>query len=121
MAYSETARELRRCQATTKDGRPCRQYAVWGDPLRRCAAHGGRVLVAHYAEKTHYEPCRCEAYPFPHRPGSDLCNWPDLPHYRLNMRPGTHAFGRKELRGLFGGRPSSLVGWWLYDRWKTRR
>ena len=42
MAYSERARELRQCMATTKDGLPCSRWAVWGDALRRCATHGGR-------------------------------------------------------------------------------
>lgn len=121
MPYSEKARELRRCQAQTKGGQPCRQYAVWGDPLRRCGQHGGRVAGEHVSGKTAYEPCRCAAYPFPHRPASGLCRWPDQPQYRLNMRPGTHATGRKELAPFFGGRsrqPSCIQAWWLWGRWR---
>ena len=30
-----------------------------------------------------YEPCKCVAYNWPHRPGGGLCNWPDEPEYRL--------------------------------------
>ncbi len=111
MTYSERARDLRRCQGLTKDGRPCRQYAVWGDPLRRCGQHGGRVYGPHEVGKTAYEPCRCIAYPFPHRPGSGLCEWPDLPRYKLVMRPGTHATGRKELQAFFGREPSVLAAY----------
>jgi hypothetical protein len=29
MAYSERARALRRCVATTKHGEPCRSFALW--------------------------------------------------------------------------------------------
>src|SRR5687768_11662348 len=37
--------------------------------------------------------CRCEAYPWPHRPGGGLCRWPDpplerwKPKYEWNYRP----------------------------------
>jgi hypothetical protein len=119
MAYSDIARDRRRCQATTKDGQPCRQYAVWGDALRRCGQHGGRISGAHVVGKTAYEPCRCVAYPFPHRPGSGLCRWPEQPHYQLRMRPGTHATGRKELQMIVGARgrqPSCLLGWRIFGR-----
>lgn len=119
MAYSEKARELRLCQATTKQGAPCRQYAVWGDSLRRCATHGGRVPVDHLREKTHATPCHCVAFPFPHRPGSSLCRWPDEPQYRLMMRPGTHGTGRQQVKGILGARPNALASWWLFDRWRT--
>ena len=26
-----------------------------------------------------YPPCRCSAYPWPHRPGGGACQWPDVP------------------------------------------
>lgn len=116
MAYNELAREVRRCQVRTKDGQPCRRYAVWDDPLRRCAAHGGRVQGCHIREKTAYHPCRCIAYPFPHRPGSGICEWPNPPRFTLRMRPGTHADGakgRKEVRHLTN-RPTVLFFEWLY-------
>lgn len=113
MTYSDEARALRQCQARTKDGQPCQNFAVWDDPARRCGTHGGRVAGAHIREKTAYTPCDCEAYPFPHRPGSGLCCWPDPPAYRLNIRPGTHAQGRRDplVRGLTGAQPSAIAAW----------
>jgi hypothetical protein len=73
MSYSPQAQELRRCTATCRDGWPCRNYAVWGDSRQRCGFHGGRVKGPHVPEKTAYIPCRCEAYAWPHRPGSGYC------------------------------------------------
>lgn len=127
MPYSEKARELRRCRAQTRDGQPCQNYAVWDDALGRCGTHGGRVAGRHTREKTAYTPCDCAAYPFPHRPGSGICQWPDPPQYRLDMRPGTHTTGRRELRGLLGAQPSAIAGWrhfgdgqWGYQRYHRR-
>jgi hypothetical protein len=87
MAYSARAREERRCQAVTKAGEPCTCYGVWGDPERRCAAHGGRILGRHVVGKTHAPPCTCVAWPFPHRPGAAPCRWPDPPFHRVLMPP----------------------------------
>ncbi len=96
MAYSEQARALRRCQAMTTAGEPCQAFAVWRDAASRCQAHGGRVPGQHIRERTTYEPCRCIAYPFPHRPASGLCEWPNAPLETLKMSPGTHSGGAKE-------------------------
>jgi hypothetical protein len=107
--YTERARALRRCKATRKDGTPCQRWACWDDPQGRCAAHGGRIAGPHLLERTHYPPCRCVAYAWPHRPGSGLCRWPDPPEYRLNMREGTHATGYKLLHRMFR-QPSPIAG-----------
>jgi hypothetical protein len=115
MAYSDQARELRRCSATTKRGQPCSQYAVWGDPARRCSAHGGRVSGQHVAHRTACQPCTCEAYAYPHRPGSGLCQWPNEPRYYSLQRPGIHAEGRQVSRALLWGMPASL-GWARYAK-----
>ena len=120
MAYSDQAKAMRRCSALTKDGPPCQQFAVWGDEQGRCATHGGRVQKSHKREKTHYHPCACVAYPFPHRPGSGLCEWPNPPQFMLRMRPGTHSGGtdaRKEMRKMTN-QPTVL----FFDRlYGTRR
>jgi hypothetical protein len=87
MAYSEKARELRRCKATRADGQPCRAWACWDDPDGRCMAHAGRhhtgPMPFRWATSTHQAarvvPCTCRAYGWPHRPGGGLCRWPDLP------------------------------------------
>jgi hypothetical protein len=83
VAYTLKARRLRRCRAITKAGKPCKSWAIWGHPEGLCAAHAGvtggergrRPLnLIHHAR---YEPCRCAAYPYPHRPGGGDCRWPD--------------------------------------------
>lgn len=116
MAYTEKARMLRRCRASTRSGQPCRNYAVWSDTLHRCGTHGGRVAGSHTREKTAYVPCICAAYPFPHRPGSGLCKWPDVPTRHLKLRPGSHTPGRRELRGFLGQQPSAIACWRTFGK-----
>jgi hypothetical protein len=88
MAYSEKAREARRCQAKRKNGDPCTMFSVWGDPERRCSTHGGRQTSGQSAT------CRCQAYQFPHRAGAGFCCWPDPPERMSRIRPGTHSWPR---------------------------
>ncbi len=102
MAYSEKAKALRRCTGFRKDGEPCEAYAAWGDPRGLCAAHGRHhagPLPKRYAprRKSSYPPCRCPAYSWPHRPGGGLCEWPELPEYRLTTPAGT--------KSVFNGEP----------------
>ena len=47
-------------------------------------------------ERTHFEPCACPAYNWPHRPGGGLCRWPDEPTHRLTTPAGTHEWPRME-------------------------
>ena len=92
MPYSEKARELRRCRhACGGDGRPCRAWAVWGDPHQRCRAHGGRHPSGEPSERTRPVLCRCAAYAWPHRPGGGLCRWPDPPLYRRTTPAGINS------------------------------
>lgn len=102
MAYSRMAKAVRRCRGTRKDGEPCQAYAVWDDPRGLCAAHGRHhtgPLPKRYAphKKSSYPPCRCRAYQWPHRPGGGLCEWPDVPEYRLLTPLGT--------KSVFNGNP----------------
>jgi hypothetical protein len=97
MAYSEKARELRRCKATRKDGQPCQAWAIWGTD--RCAGHtykkrGKASQADRYGMKTKAPPCTCIAYAWPHRPGSGLCQWPDPPRWKSTTPAGTHSFLR---------------------------
>lgn len=130
MAYTERARELRRCRALTakNGGQPCQRYAVWGDELGRCATHGGRVLGPHIAGKTAAPGCTCAAYSWPHRPGGGLCRWPDAPQYRLTAPAGKHALGYKTFRKwgwAMGWRrglmPAHLAYWWQEGRYMLPR
>jgi hypothetical protein len=95
--YTTHARALRRCKATKKDGTPCKAYAIWG--RTRCTAHtyakrrrGKGPLMLDYP--TNYEPCTCSAYNWPHRPGSGICRWPDVPFYVCTTPKSTHSWPR---------------------------
>jgi hypothetical protein len=100
MAYSEKAKELRRCKAIRRDGQPCQAWALWGSD--KCAAHTykqRRVLPPGYHDwPTRNPPCNCAAYAWPHRPGSGLCNWPDPPTRRSTIAAGTHSYLRSYKR-----------------------
>lgn len=107
MTYTAKARELRRCKQIRADGEPCRAWAVWGDPLGRCAGHAYKTRAGQDirrpridAYKTRHPPCKCAAYRWPHRPGGGLCRWPDEPVYACTIPPGTRAWWRKR-----GGNP----------------
>jgi|DEB0MinimDraft_6_1074348.scaffolds.fasta_scaffold00749_9 hypothetical protein len=80
---SDRYTEVRKCKAIKKNGDPCKLWAVWGDT--RCNRHGGSANGRIGAV------CDCEAYPFPHRPGGGLCEWPDPPTYKSKMKPSTHS------------------------------
>jgi hypothetical protein len=104
MAYSEKAKEMRRCKATRKDGQPCQAWALWGGTF--CAGHTYKKRGGRTPEKYRYTgiptkapPCRCVAYNWPHRPGSGLCRWPDPPIYRSTIPAGTHSWMRGYKRG----------------------
>ena len=100
MAYSERAKELRRCtyrypEGHDREGERCKAWAMWGHPEQLCVAHGRDGERGPYYQK---DPsrlyrtiplCECEAYNFPHRPGGGLCQWPDPPQYRLTTPEGT--------------------------------
>lgn len=82
VAYSWSVREVRRCRARTQEGNRCRSFAMWASSLGVCAGHGGRrerqAVERVSGERVHakYEPCDCNAYPFPHRPAGGDCVWP---------------------------------------------
>lgn len=97
MAYSERARELRRCKAIKADGTQCRGWALWGGEL--CASHTYKTHqprwgAARWQVQRSKAVCRCAAYSFPHRPGAGLCRWPDEPTHKLTTPPGTPAWWR---------------------------
>ncbi len=98
--YTEKARASRRCTGTTKDGSPCRAYALWGGTL--CVVHARPGPRG--PQRGRWEPppprksgavCHCVAYAWPHRPGGGLCCWPDEPEYRRTTPAGTHSLWRR--------------------------
>jgi hypothetical protein len=93
VSYSEAAIARRRCRGTRKDGQPCRGWALWSDPEQRCLVHAGRAHRGPRPDppkdwferwkrdersRTKAVACKCGAYPFPHRPGSGQCRWPEV-------------------------------------------
>ena len=96
--YGPAAIARRRCTGTTKAGAPCRAWALWDDPEQRCVIHAGRghrgPLASRWPQPrqpARYVPCWCTAYPWPHRPASGLCRWPDPPTVTSPTPAGTHA------------------------------
>lgn len=104
--YGYTAVSMRRCTGVRRDGSPCRAWAEWRNPDQRCVAHSGRYRPTRRgrgnswpympppSKPARYEPCRCIAYAWPHRPGSGLCRWPDEPTHRLTTPASTHKWPR---------------------------
>jgi hypothetical protein len=43
--------------------------------------------------------CRCQAYPWPHRPGGGFCRYPDPPERRWQPKPGGRPY-RKRYAGI---------------------
>lgn len=92
MAYSEKAKLRRRCSAKKTDGSPCRAWARWGDDRQLCSSHAikKRKPSDGYKVMKSKAKCDCEAYQWPHRPGSGLCRWPDPPLFKCLTPAGTH-------------------------------
>ena len=66
----------------------------WDNSLRRYWRAANRqereidTLVREWrkARDRKRKKCRCEAYPWPHRPGGGLCRWPDPPIERYRRK-----------------------------------
>lgn len=111
--YGAEARVLRRCLGRRRDGSPCRAWALWRSEDQLCVAHSGTArrtrrgrgnywpYQAPPTTPARYQPCRCIAYTWPHRPGSGLCRWPLNPEYRLSTRAGTHKWPRERTSRSF--------------------
>jgi hypothetical protein len=98
--YGIKARERRRCLGVRKDGRPCQGWALWGVPGQRCLNHTEIRPRRVGSERTHAIPCRCEAYLWPHRPGSGFCRWPAPPVAHSSIPPGSHRHSGGHRRAL---------------------
>ena len=102
--YSAATVMQRRCVGARKDGQPCNAWALWDDPRQLCLVHAGRSHMGPLGslrarhQRARYEPCLCDAYAWPHRPGGGLCRWPEEPEYVLTTTPGTHRWPRLRKR-----------------------
>jgi hypothetical protein len=108
--YGYRAEDRRRCLAITKNGEPCRQWAMWDDPEGACYAHANPRTRRN--RRVGAPPCTCPAYQWPHRPGGGLCRWPDPPHYRSPIPTGTHSPDRSNSAITRWAR-AVLGGYWL--------
>ena len=76
---------------------PLRQY--WQQINRQERDARAQERAEHKARDKKRAKCRCEAYPWPHRPGGGLCRWPDPPLERYQRKPGGRPY-RKRYAGL---------------------
>ena len=76
---------------------PLRQY--WQQINRQEREAKAQERARHKARDKRRPRCRCEAYPWPHRPGGGLCRWPDPPLERYQRKPGGRPY-RKRYAGL---------------------
>jgi hypothetical protein len=95
----------RRCTATKPNGEPCKGWAVWNAGEQHCFAHlsdiaRAAVEAARAAgpRKTPRPVCNCDAYPFPHRPGTGICLGNDDPVEIHPYPAGKRAPGKKRRR-----------------------
>jgi hypothetical protein len=107
MAYSATAKALRRCIETKPDGARCRAWARWEADDQRCSSHAIRKRGKRkgFSPMRSKAQCTCGAYEWPHRPGSGLCRWPDLPIEVCETPAGTRSgprFGRTAWGKIYG-------------------
>jgi len=76
---------------------PLRAY--WQEFNRK---HREAVALERAIRKAHDKrraKCRCEAYPWPHRPGGGFCRHPDPPLQRWQRKPGGRPY-RKRYAGI---------------------
>jgi len=113
MAYSPEAVARRRCLDYRRDGLPCRAWAAWGEPRQLCSRHAGhtrgrrRAWAEYLGQPARYEPCRCRAYAWPHRPGGGWCRWPEEPLVRVRTPAGTHRYSGSWRRSAARGDEAS--------------
>jgi hypothetical protein len=76
---------------------PLRHY--WREINRHEREAKAQGRAKHKARDQRRPRCRCEAYPWPHRPGGGFCRYPDSPLERWQPKPGGRPY-RKRYAGL---------------------
>ena len=76
---------------------PLREY--WREINRANRKAKAQERVKHKTRDQRRPRCRCEAYPWPHRPGGGLCRYPDPPLERWQPKPGGRPY-RKRYAGI---------------------
>lgn len=72
---------------------PLRDY--WRAVNRQERQAKAEARAAHKVRDQRRPKCRCEAYPWPHRPGGGFCRTPDLPVERWQPRPGSRLYQKR--------------------------
>lgn len=89
-------------------GRPSKRIAAlglyplrlfWQEYIRQKREAETWMRAQRKARDKKRKKCRCEAYPWPHRPGGGLCRWPEPPLERWQPKPGGRPY-RKRYAGL---------------------
>jgi hypothetical protein len=69
---------------------PLRQ---WWREINRCEKQAGaQTRASRKARDKKRRKCRCDAYPWPHRPGGGFCRHPDPPIQRWQPKPGPRRY-----------------------------
>lgn len=76
---------------------PLRQY--WQEINRHDREIAAYQRARRKARDQKRRKCRCEAYPWPHRPGGGFCRYPDPPIERWQPKPGGRPY-RKRYAGI---------------------
>jgi hypothetical protein len=80
------------CTAQTRQGTRCMHWAATGDD--KCYQHGG-------IKQGKKVPCRCSAYPWPHKARGGWCNYPNPPIICWrDDRKDRHRYPRHERRKM---------------------
>jgi hypothetical protein len=72
---------------------PLREY--WRDINRSERENAARVRKERKARDKRRRKCRCDAYPWPHRPGGGFCRYPDPPVQRWQRKPGGRPYRQR--------------------------
>jgi len=77
---------------------PLRQY--WLEINRQEREAKGEQRAAQKVRDKRRAKCRCEAYPWPHRPAGGLCRYPDPPLEKWQSNPGSSRPHRDRYAGI---------------------
>lgn len=92
-----------------------RRKSEWGPPLRQWWQEINRderqaqakLRVNRKVQDKKRAKCRCDAYRFPHRPGSGLCRYPDPPAVRWQDAQAAEIAERvAKFKKVWGGEPT---------------
>jgi hypothetical protein len=76
---------------------PLRQY--WQEINREQREAKAAERAAHKVRDKARPKCKCEAYPWPHRPAGGFCRYPDPPIERWQRKPGARPY-RERYAGI---------------------